>query len=200
MKKFKLLGLFIISSLILIGCTNKNSNTRITRGNATGQKISTESTIVSSTKESESVINIGVYTANWSESWNGLDCKINKVHIAEMSPEELAEKGLDNKYIVMVHYIITNNSDKDFNIYPNQGTLVIEGQQVEAILSEGDNLGGEILKGVTKDGVIMYSVKNIENVSNVKNIRLKWPADYSTDNYEEDSYKDFDVTFNLSKI
>ena len=62
-----------------------------------------------------------------------------------------------------------------------------------------DSIGGEILSGVSKEGIVTFSVPKIEDVSNVANIRLKWEADYDTDNYDEESYKEFDVTFDLRK-
>lgn len=203
MKKVSLLGFLSISLLLLGACGNSKGKTEVSKGEATvrTETVETsESSVAEETNKGEDgIVAIGEYTSDWSEDWNGLNFKIDKVAVAEMTDEEIAMKGIDNNYVVMVNYIITNNGDKDFNTYPDQGTIVIEGQQVDAEIFGSDNIGGEILQGVTKEGAVIYSVKNIEDVAAVKDIRLKWSASYDTENWDEDYYKDFDVTFDLTK-
>jgi len=139
------------------------------------------------------------YSANFSEEWNGLTTNINKGVIVELSDDEIEMQGLENKYDVQVYFEITNNSDMDFDTYPDQATMVVEGQQIEAEMFLSDSIGGEILSGVTKEGMVTFSVPKIEDVSNVSKIRLKWSASYDIENYDENNYKDFDVTFDLTK-
>ncbi len=46
----------------------------------------------------------------------------------------------------------------DFDTYPDQATMVVEGQQIEAEMFLSDSIGGEILSGVTKEGIVTFSV------------------------------------------
>ena len=200
------LGVFIgINLLFLSACSSPEDKKTVTQGSATAQtesivESSAETTTESSTVESNSAtVDRAEYSANFSEDWNGLTTNINKVVIVELSDDEIEMQGLENKYAVQVYFEITNNSDMDFDTYPDQATMVVEGQQIEAEMFLSDSIGGEILSGVTKEGIVTFSVPKIEDVSNVSNIRLKWSASYDTENYDEDNYKDFDVTFDLTK-
>ncbi|MBE9878394.1 DUF4352 domain-containing protein [Enterococcus casseliflavus] len=205
MKKVHL-GVFIgINLLLLSACSSPEDEKTVTQGSATAQtesivESSAENTTESSTVESNNAtVDRAEYSANFSEDWNGLTTNINKVVIVELSDDEIEMQGLENKYAVQVYFEITNNSDMDFDTYPDQATMVVEGQQIEAEMFLSDSIGGEILSGVTKEGIVTFSVPKIEDVSNVSNIRLKWSASYDTENYDEDNYKDFDVTFDLTK-
>lgn len=199
------LGVFVgINLFFLSACSSSKDEKTVTQGSATVQTVSTiesynEITTERSTVESNNaVVERAEYSANFSEDWKGLTTNINKVVIVELSDDEIEIQGLKNKYAIQVYFEITNNSDMDFDTYPDQSTLVIEGQQIESEMFLSDSIGGEILSGVTKEGVVTFSVPKIENVSNVANIRLKWSASYDTDNYDDDNYKDFDATFDLT--
>lgn len=200
------LGVFIgVNLLFLSACSSPEGEKTVSKGSATAQtesivESSAENTTESSTIESNNAtVDRAEYSANFSEDWNGLTTNINKVVIVELSDDEIEMQGLENKYAVQVYFEITNNSDMDFDTYPDQATMVVEGQQIEAEMFLSDSIGGEILSGVTKEGIVTFSVPKIEDVSNVSNIRLKWSASYDTENYDEDNYKDFDVTFDLTK-
>ncbi|EUJ44393.1 hypothetical protein [Listeria rocourtiae] len=43
-----------------------------------------------------------------------------------------------------------NSGELDFDTYPDQATVLVEGQQLEASMLASDNIGGEILKGAKK--------------------------------------------------
>ena len=198
MKK-RVFSFLLLCIVTLSGC-GSTDNTSTTSGTATVQNDSTsesssvvesslDETTETSIVESESPsVNRAEYSADFSEDWKGLVTKINKVVIAELTDDEVEKQGLENKYVVQVYFSIDNTSDTDFNIYPDQSTLVIEGQQIEAEMFLSDSIGGEILSGVSKEGIVTFSVPKIEDVSNVANIRLKWEADYDTDNYDEEKF------------
>ena len=205
MKKVYLSAFIAINLLFLSACSSPEGEKTVTQGSATAQtdsivESSAENTTGSTIMESNSAtVDRAEYSASFSEDWKGLTTNINKVVIVELTDDEIEMQGLENKYAVQIYFRISNNSDMDFSTYPDQSTLVIEGQQIEAEMFLSDSIGGEILSGVTKEGIVTFSVPKIEDVSNVSNIRLKWSASYDTDNYDDDSYKDFDVTFDLTK-
>ena len=134
-----LFGCFIgINLLFLSACSSPEDKKTVTQGSATAQtesivESSAENTTESSTVESNSAtVDRAEYSANFSEDWNGLTTNINKVVIVELSDDEIEMQGLENKYAVQVYFEITNNSDMDFDTYPDQATMVVEGQQIEA--------------------------------------------------------------------
>ncbi|AHJ05817.1 hypothetical protein [Listeria monocytogenes] len=53
------------------------------------------------------------------------------------------------------------------------------------------------MQGVNKDGAVVYILPTLNDVSDIKDIRLTWSANYETDNYEEDSFKDYDARITL---
>lgn len=201
MKKISVISLTLLTSLLLTSCaTNKEEAKEESKGNAVTQtSSSSDETESSVSTETDGVLKRAEYKADFSEDWNGLGSSIDKVVVVELSDEEKEDSMLENNFVVQVYYKITNNGDKDFNTYPDQGVMVIEGQQVDSEMFGSDSIGGEIMKGVTKEGIVTYSVPKIENVDAVKDIRLKWTADYDTDDWDEEFHKDFDVTFDLTK-
>lgn len=201
MKKIRIISFTLLTSLLLVSCGTKKKDTKIeSKGNAVTQTtVSETQTETSTTTEPNGVLKRAEYKADFSEDWNGLITSIDKVVVVELSDEEKENSMLENNFVVQVYYKITNNGDKDFNTYPDQGIMVIEGQQVDSEMFGSDSIGGEIMKGVTKEGLVTYSVPKIENVDAVKDIRLKWSADYDTDSWDEEFHKEFDVTFNLTK-
>ena len=147
------MGVFIgINLLFLSACSSPEDKKTVTQGSATAQtesivESSAENTTESSTVESNSAtVDRAEYSANFSEDWNGLTTNINKVVIVELSDDEIEMQGLENKYAVQVYFEITNNSDMDFDTYPDQATMVVEGQQIEAEMFLSDSIGGEILR------------------------------------------------------
>lgn len=202
-------GLALLSIVVLSGCSNKESST--SKGtadvieSATSSSLTVESTDVSfdqldeKVETSNPVVKRAEYTTSFSEDWKGLKESIGKVVVAELTDDEAEEQMLDNNYIVQVYFKIENNSDLDFDTYTDQSTLVIEGQQIEAEMFRSDDIGGEIMSGVTKEGVVSFSVPEISDVDNVNEIRLKWSASYESDNMDEESVKEFDVSFGLTK-
>lgn len=196
MKKILFLGIIVFSSLLLEACSNNNNEN--TKGSATLQTAN-YSKDSSTTIQEEKIptLNRAEYNVSYSEDWQGLKTSISKVVIAELSESEMKNQNLENKYIAQIYFKIENTSDKDFNVYPDQGTLVIEGQQISADMWFSDDIGGEILRGVTKEGMVTFSIPKLSNVKNIPNIRLIWSANFDTDNFDEESSKEFDVSLDL---
>jgi hypothetical protein len=128
------------------------------------------------------------YNVNWSDnSWAGLNISIDKVDVGALkSPEETTDNAEANG-IIRVHFTI-NNTQRDLSTYPNQATLqTSDGQQIDADLSDSDDIGGDFMQGTQKDGYVYFLVPTLGNASDITNIRLKFDGDYDTDNYEDDN-------------
>ncbi|EIB6810865.1 DUF4352 domain-containing protein, partial [Enterococcus faecalis] len=176
MKKILFLGIIVFSSLLLEACSNNNNEN--TKGSATLQTANYSKDSSTIQEEKIPTLNRAEYSVSYSEDWQGLKTSISKVVIAELSESEMKNQNLENKYIAQIYFKIENTSDKDFNVYPDQGTLVIEGQQISADMWFSDDIGGEILRGVTKEGMVTFSIPKLSNVKNIPNIRLIWSANF----------------------
>ncbi|APX72040.1 hypothetical protein M5C72_02540 [Companilactobacillus allii] len=139
------------------------------------------------------------YNPNYNDdSWAGTKVNIDRVKVATIKPFKDEEEN-NNVYkgIVIVHFNVSASQDIDF--YPTQGTLVTnDGQQVDANSYSSDNFDGQIAKNAKKSGNVMFTLTTLDNPKDLKNIRLKWDADYDTDNMDDDNaYKTYDITINL---
>lgn len=56
--------------------------------------------------------------------------------------------------------VVTNTTPSKINVHPGQGTVVIGSEQIEltGFMFFGDNVGGTLLPGVTKDGTLLFAL------------------------------------------
>lgn len=173
--------------------TSKTKNTNESNTASTAKKLSLSDDSFTINKETD-------YNPNYSDSsWTGTKVNINKVRVIKVNTKKYydGDKTYPVQGIIMVHFKVTPNRDIDF--YPTQGTIVVNGQQVDADQGNSDDFDGQISKGATQTGNVVFVIKKMDNVNSVKSIRLKWDADYDTDNYDDDNFsKTYDVTMNLN--
>ncbi|GAB5056274.1 hypothetical protein COSHB9_06610 [Companilactobacillus alimentarius] len=169
----------------------------------------------SSSKSNNKVLNIDYtdrtvldqknYNLSFTDtSWQPETIKVTKVQVFKMKPfvYDDSSKAKAQGFII-IHMAITAN--RDITSYPDQGTVITsDGQQIDAALNTvkgyKENFGGDIAKGVTKEGDIMAPVEKLNNVSDIKSLRLKFDGSYDTDNYEdENAQHDYDITLNLNQ-
>ncbi|MBM6411746.1 hypothetical protein JNW94_14890, partial [Lacticaseibacillus paracasei] len=73
-----------------------------------------------------------------------------------------------------------------------------DGQQVDGTNFSGDDFDGQISKDVDRDGTVVWALEKMDDPRSLKTIRLKWSANYDTDDMEDDNAnKDYDATINL---
>lgn len=139
------------------------------------------------------------YAADFTDkSWAGTKVVIDKVQIAQVESQEY-DSANDGKFDVngfaRLHMQVTPS--RDINFYPTQGTAIYnDGQQQEATGNE--SWDGEIAKGATKDGWISFPIKELNDPTALTSLRLKFTADYDTDDYDDDgAYQDYDLTLEL---
>lgn len=173
--------------------TSKTKNTNDSNTVSTGKKLSLSEDSFTINKEVD-------YNPNYSDnSWAQTKVNINKVRVIKIKTKNYydGDKTYPVQGIIMVHFKVTPTRDIDF--YPTQGTLVTNGQQVDADSGNSDDFDGEISKGATQTGNVVFILKKMTDVNTIKSIRLKWDADYDTDNYDDDnSSKTYDITINLN--
>ncbi|MEQ6218301.1 hypothetical protein ABMB44_05760 [Levilactobacillus brevis] len=67
-------------------------------------------------------------------------------------------------------------------------------------MTDSDDFDGDLDSGTQTDGNIYFLLPSLDEISDLSDIRLKWSADYDTDDYDDDNdYKDFDVTLQLNQ-
>lgn len=109
--------------------------------------------------------------------------------------KEYADEGV--KTVGGIKVEVKNTTGKTVNVYPTQGTLAIGDEQIN--LSEymlfSDNVGGEILAGITKEGVIVFGSKRSlpESIKKIRYI-VSSPSD---DKYNRLADKDYDFDIDL---
>ncbi|MBC2318745.1 hypothetical protein [Listeria booriae] len=84
------------------------------------------------------------FSTNIKENYNGLNFTISHVLIAKATQKFMDENNLTTNGLVSVHFQIDNTSTHDFTTFPDQAELVVDGQQVDADLSNSDHIGGLI--------------------------------------------------------
>jgi hypothetical protein len=102
--------------------------------------------------------------------------------------------------VVEIVFKITNNNTEMVKIYPDQGTVVINNEQVEltdwlfAGTSIGDDLGGDLYPGVILVGGLWFGVQrtSIEDLSHVI-VAINAPTNSDYDHLGEDFYIEFDT-------
>jgi len=109
--------------------------------------------------------------------------------------------SFDDKPIVgEIVFKITNNSQQTLSIYPDQGTVIVGGEQIELIeylmlATFGDSVGGEIFPGVTKIGGIWFGIKRT-SVTEIQQITIAFSAPHDA-NFTSLG-QDFNFTIDLS--
>ncbi|MBC2115732.1 hypothetical protein [Listeria booriae] len=185
------MGVLLAFSFVLVACGNDSSN------DDTSKDAVASDTKKEKTKEKKGVIDSQKYTLTWSEDWKGLKTSITDVSVVKMEKSEMESMGLTGDGLIGVKFTLENSGEMDFNTYPDQATILVDGQQIEASMVASDNIGGEILKGAKKEGVVAFEVPKLDDVNAIKQLRLKWSANYDTENYEEDFSHDYDITLDL---
>lgn len=141
----------------------------------------------------DGIIDSKDYLTDWTSDRKGLKTSIEGVSIFKVDPTKLEEDGEEGKGLIVISYKIKNTSDIDFDTYPDQGVLVVNGKQIDASSIQSDDIGGEIMKDVTNEGTVVYVLPTLSHVNDIKNIRLKWDSGYDTDDLDDDSFKTFDA-------
>lgn len=202
MKKIISLGVVSLGLLLLFsGCDSVSTDKEASNSSSAKKSESTEvvsSSVPETTQSSSDFKFEKTFAANWSEDWHGLTTKIDSVKIVEPRTPEKNIDGSTTALAVGINFTITNNSDRDIMVYPNQGNVVIDSQQGNANMASSTNdLGGTISPGVTKTGVVAYSIQNHVDAASLKSLRVLWKATDTKVEDVNDYSKDYDVALNL---
>ncbi|CEP84010.1 hypothetical protein [Paraclostridium sordellii] len=192
MHKNKIKGLFVASILILglTGCSKEVKQGSVEANNPNKQE---ESNIDNTAKveKKDGMIKTPVFTnkkLNLKGEVGGVKYDYKEVQISNLTFETDkaaslfdAKKG-DEVVTVVFKTEIENTNDKDVSFYIDQAKLITNTkQQVEPNMILSDDVGGDFLGKVKKEGNIIYILKNIkaEDLKTLE-LRIDAPVDAST--------------------
>jgi len=144
------------------------------------------------------------YTVDYEQDRGGVIIRITMVSIAPIEAvladkesgayfKEYADEGI--KTIGGMKLEVKNTTDKTVNVYPDQGKLVIGDEQIDLghFMFYSDDVGGEILAGIAKEGVMVFGSKRSlpEDIHKMRYV-VSAPIDEKWDNLSDEDY-DFDI-------
>ena len=206
MKRFGLL--VAVPLALLVGCgeadelktTATDTEEAAEAEESTDEESSTEEMDV---QESELGTN-KIYMKNKSltimETMGPIQFAIDKVQTSRLQVNEVYRDSFDGAEevtVVAMNVIAENTIDDAISFYPDQGTIVTNtGEQVEADLFFSDDVGGDFLGKVKKEGNVLFFVKaKPEELTEVK-FFTSGPSNEAFERVAEERYE---FTINVTK-
>lgn len=134
-----------------------------------------------------------------NETIGSIQFAIDKVQTSRLTVAEAYREQFDGKEavtVVAMNVIVENTIDDTISFHPNQATLVTNtGEQVTADIWYSDDVGGEFLGKVKKEGNVLFFVAAMpEELTEVRFI-VDGPFDANYEQVAEDRYEyKIDVT------
>ncbi|WP_214741680.1 DUF4352 domain-containing protein [Exiguobacterium sp. s48] len=135
-----------------------------------------------------------------TETMGPIQFAIDKVQTSRLTVAEAYSDSFDGQEevtVVAMNMIVENTVDETMSFHPNQATLVTStGEQVSSDLWFSDDVGGEFLGKVKKEGNVLFFVKaKPEELTDLK-VVIDGPFDEQFDKVAEERYE---YTIDVSK-
>jgi hypothetical protein len=200
MKKLLMIPLFL---LLLAACNDVDTIQQSEDEKAkakVGENASKESTNEDKQQNEKKKEDIWTYyeNATWSDNFKGLKTTIQKVVVSDKAPGYDEEGNEITTSAVGVKFQIENTTDGKFTTYPDQAVLVTStGEQIDMPdMLVSDPLGGEIDKGVIKEGDVIWYLQR-GNAEKIEWIKLKWTAHVGGEDELDGEMKEYEVELKL---
>lgn len=206
MKRFGLL--VAVPLALLVGCgeadelkTTDSETEEVAEAEAsTAEESSTEETDVQESELGTNKIYMKNKALNITETMGPIQFAIDKVQTSRLTVAEAYRDSFDGQEevtVVAMNMIVENTVDETMSFHPNQATLVTNtGEQVSSHLWFSDDVGGEFLGKVKKEGNVLFFVKaKPEELTDLK-VVIDGPFDENFDKVAEDRYE---YTINVTK-
>ncbi|MGM0852565.1 MAG: lipoprotein [Bacillota bacterium] len=134
--------------------------------------------------------------AKWSDDYSGLKMEIQKAVVTDKAPtmeDENAETSA-----VGVKFKMENTTDGKFTLYPDQAVLVTStGEQIDMPdMWVSDNIGGEIDKGVIKEGNIIWYLER-GHAEDIEWIKMEFSGHQGAEDDFEAEMKEYEIELQL---
>jgi hypothetical protein len=202
-KKIKKLLMIPLFLLLLAACNDVDTIQQSEDEKAkakVGENASKESTNEDKQQNEKKKEDIWTYyeNATWSDNFKGLKTTIQKVVVSDKAPGYDEEGNEITTSAVGVKFQIENTTDGKFTTYPDQAVLVTStGEQIDMPdMLVSDPLGGEIDKGVIKEGDVIWYLQR-GNAEKIEWIKLKWTAHVGGEDELDGEMKEYEVELKL---
>ena len=206
MKRFGLL--VAVPLALLVGCgeadelkTTATDTEEVAEAEArTAEESSTEETDVQESELGTNKIYMKNKALTITETMGPIQFAIDKVQTSRLTVAEAYRDSFDGQEevtVVAMNMLAENTVDETMSFHPNQATLVTNtGAQVSSHLWFSDDVGGEFLGKVKKEGNVLFFVKaKPEELTELK-VVIDGPFDENFDKVAEDRYE---YTINVTK-
>jgi hypothetical protein len=200
MKKLLMIPLFL---LLLAACNNVDTIQQSEDEKAkakVGENASKESANEDKQQNEKKKEDIWTYyeNATWSDNFKGLKTTIQKVVVSDKAPGYDEEGNEITTSAVGVKFQIENTTEGKFTTYPDQAVLVTStGEQIDMPdMLVSDHIGGEIDKGVIKEGDVIWYLKR-GNADKIQWIKLKWSTHVGGEDELDGEMKEYEVELKL---
>lgn len=134
------------------------------------------------------------------ETMGPIQFAIDKVQTSRLTVAEAYSDSFDGQEevtVVAMNMIVENTVDETMSFHPNQATLVTNtGEQVSSDLWFSDDVGGEFMGKVKKEGNVLFFVKaKPEELTDLK-VVIDGPFNENFDKVAEERYE---YTINVTK-
>ncbi|UXH46470.1 hypothetical protein N5C46_10635 [Rossellomorea vietnamensis] len=134
--------------------------------------------------------------ATWSDDYNGLKMEIQKVVVSDKAPTMEDENAKGSA--VGVKFKMENTTEGKFTFYPDQAVLVTStGEQIDMPdMWVSDSIGGEIDKGVIKEGNIIWYLER-GHAEDIEWIKMEFNGHGGAEDDFESEMKEYEVELPL---
>ena len=134
--------------------------------------------------------------AKWSDNYNGLKLEVQKVVVSDIAPTMEDENAKASA--VGVKFKMENTTEGKFTFYPDQAVLVTStGEQIDMPdMWVSDDIGGEIDKGVIKEGNIIWYLER-GNAEAIEWIKMSFSGRQGDEDNFEAETKDYEFEIKL---
>lgn len=189
--KRKIIAL-ILASLLSVGLVGCGGNKETSNNSETSTK--TEDNSKEKTVNAEWT---HFNDAKWNDDFNGLKSEVVKVVVSDKTPKPSGETDLA---AVGVKFKMTNTTKEKFTAYPDQAVLVTStGEEIKTPdESVTASIGGVIEGGATKEGNVIWYLKNKGTAKDITWIKLTWKVHQGGDDAKADApKKEYEVKISL---
>ncbi|MCM3705855.1 MULTISPECIES: hypothetical protein [Cytobacillus] len=198
MKKLLVL-IAVLSALVLSACSEDVAKQELEKNddNKAEAKVSDDKKSEGS-KDEEKSEEIWTYydNATWSDDYNGLKMEIQKAVVTDKAPTPEDENAKASA--VGVKFKMENTTDGKFTFYPDQAKLVTStGEQIDMPdMWVSDSIGGEIDKGVIKEGNIIWYLER-GHAEQIEWIKLEFSGHQGPEDDFESELKEYEIELKL---
>ena len=203
MKRFGLLVALPLA--LLVGCGEADELKTTATDTEEVAEAAPEETTAEETDVQESELGTNkIYMKNKpltiTETMGPIQFAIDKVQTSRLTVAEAYSDSFDGQEevtVVAMNMLVENTVDETMSFHPNQATLVTNtGEQVSSDLWFSDDVGGEFMGKVKKEGNVLFFVKaKPEELTDLK-VVIDGPFDENFDKVAEDRYE---YTINVTK-